>query len=244
MPDDRGRPLSCFAMTEPGAGSDAAKSDQRAAGRGRLADQRREDVHHGWQRRRLRHRDRGERRRQGRPRGIDRVPRRPGHGVDVPFHPDDGRRWPAASLVFDDVRVPDRNVLGEVGQGFALGMEWIGRGRYLISARALGVAERYSRWRSTTPTLRETFGRKIGANQAIQWMIADSEVELEAARWLVLHAAWTVDRGPDATPCLVHREALRRGGGQRVVDRVAADPRRHGLYQGASDRTLVSRRSG
>jgi alkylation response protein AidB-like acyl-CoA dehydrogenase len=44
---------------------------------------------------------------------------------------------------------------------------------------------------------RETFGAKIGTNQAIQWMIADAETELEAARWLILRAAWTVDQGLD-----------------------------------------------
>ncbi len=42
-----------------------------------------------------------------------------------------------------------------------------------------------------------TFGKPIGENQAIAWMIADSDVEIEAARWLVLKAAWTVDQGLD-----------------------------------------------
>ncbi len=44
--------------------------------------------------------------------------------------------------MFDDVRVPARNVLGEIGQGFELGMKWIGKGRYLIPATAIGIAER------------------------------------------------------------------------------------------------------
>jgi alkylation response protein AidB-like acyl-CoA dehydrogenase len=125
-----------------------------------------------------------------------------------------------ASLVFDDVRVPARNVLGEVGQGFVLGMEWIGRGRYLIPARALGAAERLLQMAIDYANTRETFGRTIGSNQAIQWMIADSEVELEAARWLVMQAAWTVDEGRDAR----HASSIAKLAGatmaNRVVDRV------------------------
>jgi acyl-CoA dehydrogenase len=105
-----------------------------------------------------------------------------------------GEGGPAA-LVFDDVRVPNRNVLGEVGQGFELGMKWIGKGRYIIPSAALGAAERLLQMAIDYANTRETFGKPIGTNQAIQWMIADSEVELEAARWLVLHAAWTVDQG-------------------------------------------------
>jgi alkylation response protein AidB-like acyl-CoA dehydrogenase len=67
---------------------------------------------------------------------------------------------------------------------------------------------------------RETFGRKIGANQAIQWMIADSEVELEAARWLVLHAAWTVDQGRDARHASSIAKLFGAAMANEVVDRV------------------------
>jgi len=135
------------------------------------------------------------------------------------FIPTMGEGGPA-SLVFEDVRVPSRNVLGEVGQGFALGMEWIGRGRYLIPARALGAAERLLQMAIDYANTRETFGRKIGANQAIQWMIADSEVELEAARWLVLHAAWTVDQGRDARHASSIAKLFGAAMANEVVDRV------------------------
>ena len=125
-----------------------------------------------------------------------------------------------ASLVFDDVRVPARNILGEVGQGFALGMQWIGKGRYMIPARALGAAERLLQMAIDYANTRETFGKPIGANQAIQWMIADSEVELEAARWLVLHAAWTVDQGLDPGTPRRWRSSTAPAMANRVVDRV------------------------
>jgi alkylation response protein AidB-like acyl-CoA dehydrogenase len=100
-----------------------------------------------------------------------------------------------ASLIFDNVRVPARNVLGEVGQGFELGMKWIGRGRYVIPSHALGIAERALGMAVDYARTRHTFGKPIGENQAIAWMIADSEVELEAARMLVLRAAWAIDNG-------------------------------------------------
>lgn len=106
--------------------------------------------------------------------------------------------WGPAALVFDEVRVPARNVLGEVGQGFTLAMQWIGRGRYLLPARALGACERLVEMAMEHARTRVTFGKPIAERQAIQWMIADSAVEIEALRWLVLSAAFQVDSGLDS----------------------------------------------
>jgi acyl-CoA dehydrogenase len=106
--------------------------------------------------------------------------------------------WGPAALIFDQVRVPERNVLGEVGQGFALAMQWIGRGRYLLPARALGACERLVELAMEHARNRVTFGEPIANRQAIQWMIADSAVEIEALRWLVLSAAWQVDSDLDS----------------------------------------------
>ena len=106
--------------------------------------------------------------------------------------------WGPAALIFDEVRVPSRNVLGEVGQGFALAMQWIGRGRYLLPARALGACERLVEMAMQHARTRVTFGKPIAERQAIQWMIADSAVEIEALRWLVLSAAFQVDTGADS----------------------------------------------
>lgn len=125
-----------------------------------------------------------------------------------------------ASLSFADVRVPARNILGEIGQGFELGMKWIGKGRYLIPSSALGIAERALGMAIEYANTRETFGRPIGMNQAIQWMIADSETELEAARWLVLRAAWTVDQGTDPRHTSSMAKLYGAGMVNRVVDRV------------------------
>jgi alkylation response protein AidB-like acyl-CoA dehydrogenase len=124
------------------------------------------------------------------------------------------------SMSFEDVRVPTANVLGEVGDGFRLAMEWIGRGRYVIPSQAVGAAERLLAMAIEYANQRETFGSPIGEHQMIQAMIADSEVELESARWLVLLAAWTVDQGRDPR----HQSSMAKLSGatmaNRVVDRV------------------------
>jgi len=125
-----------------------------------------------------------------------------------------------ASLYFDNVRVPARNILGEVGQGFELGMRWIGKGRYLIPSAAIGIAERALSMAIEQANSRVTFGHPIGENQAIAWMIADSETELEAARALVLRAAWTVDQGLDPRHTSSMCKLYGAGMVGRVVDRV------------------------
>ena len=126
-----------------------------------------------------------------------------------------GEGGPAA-LSFQDVRVPGRNILGEVGQGFELGMQWIGKGRYTIPSHALGIAERALQMAIDQANTRVTFGKPIAANQAIQWMIADSETELEAARWLILRAAWTVDQGLDPR----HSSSMAKLFGANMVNNV------------------------
>jgi len=128
--------------------------------------------------------------------------------------------WGPAALVFDEVRVPERNILGELGQGFALAMQWIGRGRYLLPARAVGACERLMEMAMEHARNRVTFGEPIANRQAIQWMIADSAVEVEALRWLVLSAAWQVDQGMDSR----HAQSMAKlfGGvkANEIVDRM------------------------
>ncbi|WP_199434633.1 acyl-CoA dehydrogenase family protein [Qaidamihabitans albus] len=129
-------------------------------------------------------------------------------------------QWGPASLVFDDVRVPGSNVLGEVGGGFALAMRWIGQGRFLIPARAIGSAERMLQMAVDHAKLRHSMGHPIAEYQAIQWQIADSQVEIESAKWLTLYAAWRVQQGMDAR----HASSIAKLHGavmaNQVVDRV------------------------
>ncbi|MFE6451289.1 acyl-CoA dehydrogenase family protein [Nocardiopsis dassonvillei] len=130
-----------------------------------------------------------------------------------------GERRPA-SLVFQDVRVPHENILGKEGRGFELAMKWIGKGRYLLPARALGGCERLLDMAIEYSRTRETFGAPIADRQAIQWMIADSQTEIEALRLLVLHAAWQVSVGRDSR----HAQSIAKlfGGvkANEIVDRV------------------------
>jgi alkylation response protein AidB-like acyl-CoA dehydrogenase len=125
-----------------------------------------------------------------------------------------------AALVFEDVRVPQENVLGEVGRGFELAMAWIGRGRYLLPARAIGSCERLVEMAIEQAKTRVTFGEPIANRQAIQWMIADSAVEIEALRWLVLHAAWQVDAGLDSRQAQSMAKLYGGVKANEIVDRV------------------------
>jgi len=128
--------------------------------------------------------------------------------------------WRPAEMTFDGVRVPEENVLGEVGKGFQLAMKWIGQGRIIIPARAVGQAQRLLEMAIEYSRQRMAFGHPIADYQAIQWMLADSAVELEQVKWLVLHAAWKADQGGDAR----HEASMAKlaGAGMiwRVVDRV------------------------
>jgi acyl-CoA dehydrogenase len=128
--------------------------------------------------------------------------------------------WGPAALSFEDVHVPEENVLGEVGTGFALAMRWIGQGRYMIPARAVGAAERLLGMAIDYAKVRWSMGHPIADYQAIQWQIADSEVEIESAKWLTLHAAWQVQQGRDAR----HASSIAKLSGavmaNQVVDRV------------------------
>jgi acyl-CoA dehydrogenase len=128
--------------------------------------------------------------------------------------------WGPAALTFDNVRVPSRNILGEVGRGFELAMRWIGQGRYLLPARAIGACERLLEMGIDYARTRETFGQPIAERQAIQWMIADSAVEIEALRWLVLHAAWQVDQGMDSRQAQSMAKLYGGIKANEIVDRV------------------------
>jgi acyl-CoA dehydrogenase len=196
LPTIAGDRVSCFAITEPGAGSDAAniKLSARRDGDDWVLNGEKTFITNGNDADfaivvAVTDKDKGVRGGGTTAFLVDRE-----MGWRSEFIQTMGEGGPAG-LVFDNVRVPDRNILGEPGQGFKLGMQWIERGRYIIPSHAIGLAERALQMAIDYAGTRETFGAKIGSYQAIQWMIADSEVELEAARWLILRAAWTVDQG-------------------------------------------------
>jgi acyl-CoA dehydrogenase len=128
--------------------------------------------------------------------------------------------WSPAELFFEDVRVPEDHILGEVGGGFKLGMQWIGQGRWIIASHCVGTAERLLQMAVDFSKQRVTFGQPIADRQAIQWMIADSAVEIHATKWLALHAAWKVDQGLDNRHEASMAKLYGSNMANRVVDRV------------------------
>ena len=98
-------------------------------------------------------------------------------------------------LIFEDCRVPATNIVGEEGYGFQAAMGFLNAGRAYIGAMCLGLADYCVRVATEYAKERKTFGKPIGKYQGIQWHLADSVVEIEAARWMTYHLAWMVDQG-------------------------------------------------
>ncbi|WP_436642803.1 acyl-CoA dehydrogenase family protein [Microbaculum sp. FT89] len=92
-------------------------------------------------------------------------------------------------VTFENCRIPASAVLGDVNGGFRIAVGELAGGRIGIAATALGIARGAMDLANRYVQEREQFGRKIADNQGIQWMIADRETELEAARLLILQAA-------------------------------------------------------
>ncbi|TEB07595.1 Acyl-CoA dehydrogenase [Pelotomaculum schinkii] len=99
-----------------------------------------------------------------------------------------------AEVILQDCRIPRENLLGKEGEGFKIAMQNLDSGRIGVGAISLGIAQAALDESTKYAKERQQFGRPIGANQAIQWMIADMATELEAARYLVYRAAWLRDQ--------------------------------------------------
>jgi alkylation response protein AidB-like acyl-CoA dehydrogenase len=104
-------------------------------------------------------------------------------------------------LLFDNVRVPGANVLGEVGKGYKTAIETLNEGRIGIGAQMLGLAQGALDHTVRYVQEREQFGRAIGSFQGVQFQLAEMATEIEAARLLVYNAARLKDAGlPFVTP--------------------------------------------
>lgn len=99
------------------------------------------------------------------------------------------------SLHFDNVIVPKENRIGDDGFGFKFAMKTLDGGRIGIAAQALGIAAGAYDLALAYSKERKTFGKPISDHQAIQFKLADMEVDIEAARLLTYKAAWTKDQG-------------------------------------------------
>lgn len=130
------------------------------------------------------------------------------------------RGTPHLELFFDNVALEASALLGERGQGFKLAMGALNVVRLAqVGARAVGKATHVCQLMLDYAGQRQQFNSRIGDFQMVQQMLADSVIEINAARWMVLHAAWMMDQGQDAREqvAMVKVHAAETLG--RVVDR-------------------------
>jgi acyl-CoA dehydrogenase len=124
-------------------------------------------------------------------------------------------------LIFEDCEVPEENVLGgEVGSGFRTALGALDIGRVSLAAGAVGTSQYLMELGIAHAKRRQQFGRPIAANQAIQWMLADSAVEIHAARLMVYDAASKLDRGVRASREAAMVKVYASELANRVADRV------------------------
>src|SRR5215475_3375211 len=105
------------------------------------------------------------------------------------------RSSPSVEILLNDCEVPAENRLGDEGQGLNIALSALDGGRIGIAAQAVGLAQGALDESIKYAKSRRAFGKSIGEFQAIQWMIADMQTELEAARYLTYNAAWLKDLG-------------------------------------------------
>jgi alkylation response protein AidB-like acyl-CoA dehydrogenase len=102
---------------------------------------------------------------------------------------------PSVEIILNDCEVPSANRLGEEGQGLKIALSALDGGRIGIAAQAVGLAQGALDATAKYAKQRRAFGKEIAQFQAIQWMLADMQTEIEAARGLVYYAAWLKDSG-------------------------------------------------
>jgi alkylation response protein AidB-like acyl-CoA dehydrogenase len=136
--------------------------------------------------------------------------------------PEDKMGWrsqPTAQVQFDDCLVPFDNLVGEEGHGFRYAMAGLDGGRLNIAACSLGAAQ--AGLDATVAYMRErkAFGQSIDQFQALQFRLADMEIDLQAARIFLRQAAWKLDTGaPDATKFCAMAKKFVTEAGSRTVD--------------------------
>ena len=165
------------------------------------------------------------------------------------------------SIMFQDVKVPKENRLGEDGFGFKFAMKVLSGGRIGIAAQALGIASGAYELSLQYSKERKAFGKEIMKHQAIAFKLADMATEIEAARMLCLKAAWLKDNGQnyDRASAMAKLyasevamkttvEAIQIHGGygyvkEYHVERLMRDAKITQIYEGTSEvqRVVISR---
>jgi len=165
------------------------------------------------------------------------------------------------SILFNDVKVPKENRIGEDGFGFTFAMKTLAGGRIGIASQALGIASGAYELALKYSKERKAFGKEIMHHQAIQFKLADMATRIEAARLLCLRAAWEKDNNLDyttsssmakvfasETAMWVTTEAVQIHGGygyvkEYHVERMMRDAKITQIYEGTSEvqRIVISR---
>src|SRR5277367_3648966 len=172
------------------------------------------------------------------------------------------RSSPSVELIFNDCIVPTANRLGEEGQGLKIALSALDGGRIGIAAQAVGLAQGALDESVRYAKQRKAFGKNIAEFQAIQWMLADMQTEIEAARGLLHYSAWLADAHPDKMGAasskakLYASEMVNRVVAKAVqihgsvgysretdVERMYRDARVITIYEGTSEiqRTIIAR---
>ena len=136
------------------------------------------------------------------------------------------RLWPTmmgdtpGQIHFENVRVSAADMIGGEGQGFSIAQKWIEEGRVRgHGARPVGIASRALDMMIEYSKVRTTFGQPLANRQAIQFMIADSAMEIHSVRNMVYECAWRVDRGEDVRDLSYMVKVMATEMASRVVDR-------------------------
>jgi acyl-CoA dehydrogenase len=264
----KGEKWDCLAMTEPGAGSDL---------RGMTASARRDggDWVLNGTKHFISHIDiadfaivfmaSGE---EDTPRGRKKLITAFFVDKDTPgFHVRDGYRnvshrgYSNGVLAFDNCRIPDAQVLGEVHKGFEVANAWLGATRLQVAATCLGRADRALGHAVQYAAEREQFGQTIGKFQGVSFKLADMAMELKAAELLTWDAAWRFDAGSvteadmsmaklkaSEVLAMVADEAIQIHGGMGLMEdlpleRIWRDARVERIWEGTSEiqRHIISR---
>ncbi|WP_170450103.1 acyl-CoA dehydrogenase family protein [Ruegeria arenilitoris] len=126
---------------------------------------------------------------------------------------------PTAQVQFDDCKIPAENLVGTEGDGFKYAMMGLDGGRLNIASCSLGAAQAGLDMTLQYMSERKAFGQTIDQFQALQFRLADMEIELQAARTFLRQAAWKLDQGtPDATKFCAMAKKFVTETGSNVVD--------------------------
>ena len=169
---------------------------------------------------------------------------------------------PSVEIFLDGCEIPAENRLGEEGQGLKIALSALDGGRIGIAAQAVGLAQGALEESVRYAKQRKAFGKNIAEFQAIQWMLADMQTEIEAARGLLHYSAWMADAHPDKMGAasskakLYASEMVNRVVAKAVqihgsvgysretdVERMYRDARVITIYEGTSEiqRTIIAR---